>query len=502
MSEFSTQEDFNDSELVIGLVGPVGADYAQVTDILASRLASYGYAVETIRVSETIIPLLAKVDEHHTEYERIISLMDAGDAARLNADDNSVLAKGVAALIASKRPIKDDQRTLRPRTAYIVHSLKHPEEVYRLQQIYPHGFYLIGVNSSSQQRRAWLRDRKGMTEIQAQSLIDRDERDDQNERKSGQHTSDTFHLSDFFVNVDEGQHSVAESIDRVLKLLFAHPYTTPLFEEFAMFMAFAASLRSADLSRQVGAVVARDEEILAVGANDCPRFGGGLYWPLRDAKGAVADSPQGRDYTRGVDANRDQQDKIIDGICRAAMGKQSDADVATLRQVLTDSPITDLIEFGRVVHAEMEALLSCARRGVTTTGANLFCTTFPCHNCAKHIVAAGVTRVVYIEPYPKSRAFQLHGDAITADPAIPNAVVFTPFVGVSPKRFFDLFSMNLSFGTRLRRKDAGGRVLEWRPENARLRVQMLPVSYIRLESIAESEIKQLQRRLEGEATHG
>ncbi|MDN3612645.1 hypothetical protein QWZ16_23945 [Vibrio ostreicida] len=26
---------------------------------------------------------------------------------------------------------------------------------------------------------------------------------------------------------------------------------------------------------------------------------------------------------------------------------------------------------------------------------------FPCHNCAKHIVASGIKRVVYVEPYPK-----------------------------------------------------------------------------------------------------
>ena len=44
------------------------------------------------------------------------------------------------------------------------------------------------------------------------------------------------------------------------------PYVTPLFDEFAMFMAFAAALRSADLSRQVGAVVGKSNEIISTGA--------------------------------------------------------------------------------------------------------------------------------------------------------------------------------------------------------------------------------------------
>jgi len=33
----------------------------------------------------------------------------------------------------------------------------------------------------------------------------------------------------------------------------------------------------------------------------------------------------------------------------------------------------------------------------------------------QHIVVAGVRRVVYIEPYKKSQAIRLHGDAITLD---------------------------------------------------------------------------------------
>jgi cytidine deaminase len=500
MAEFSTQEDFNDSEVVIGLVGPVGADLAQVTELLMSKLLTYGYGVEPIRISEDVIPLLAAIKEHRNDYERIMNLMDAGDQARADAKDNSILAKGVAALIASKR--HDAQPLLRPRTAYVVRSLKHPAEVYRLQQIYPHGFYLIGVNSSADRRKESLVNRKAMSQQQAQALITRDERDEEGDSRSGQHTSDTFHLSDFFINLDEDEASIAASLDRVLRLLFGDPYATPLFDEFAMFMAFAASTRSADLSRQVGSVVARGEEILSVGANDCPKFGGGLYWPNRAPDGSVSDAPNGRDSIRGVDANKEQQSKIIDEICAAASNANVAADTATLRQVLSRSSITDLLEFGRAVHAEMEALLSCARRGVSTIGADLYCTTFPCHNCAKHIVAAGVKRVVYVEPYPKSKAFELHDDAVSARPDVANAVRFEPFVGVSPKRFFDLFSMNLSFGRQLVRKDkATGRTLEWSAKNAKLRVQMLPMSYLRLESIAATEVNELRKKLPGEAKH-
>jgi cytidine deaminase len=138
----------------------------------------------------------------------------------------------------------------------------------------------------------------------------------------------------------------------------------------------------------------------------------------------------------------------------------------------------------------MDSLLSCARAGIETIGATLFSTTFPCHNCAKHIVAAGVRRVVYIEPYEKSQAIQLHGDAIRSDDhgdrsdaeRDPKKVVFEPFVGVGPRRYFDLFSMKLSDGYPLKRKIAG-RTAPWaKTQDAVVRVPMLPTSYLEREA--------------------
>lgn len=56
------------------------------------------------------------------------------------------------------------------------------------------------------------------------------------------------------------------------------------------------------------------------------------------------------------------------------------------------------------MHAEMFAITDAARRGLSVRDATLYCTTFPCHMCARHIIASGIRKVVYIEPYPKSMA--------------------------------------------------------------------------------------------------
>ncbi len=121
----------------------------------------------------------------------------------------------------------------------------------------------------------------------------------------------------------------------------------------------------------------------------------------------------GRDYRRGVDSNRKAQLEMIDDIVAKLAKHLGGENVQSLKDSLDSSPIADITEYGRVVHAEMEALLACARLGISTQGTTLFCTTFPCHNCAKHIIAAGVTRVVFVEPYPKSRALEHHDDAIS-----------------------------------------------------------------------------------------
>lgn len=91
----------------------------------------------------------------------------------------------------------------------------------------------------------------------------------------------------------------------------------------------------------------------------------------------------------------------------------------------------------------MDALLTAARQGVSTVGAKLFVTTYPCHYCARHIVTAGVEEVQYIEPYPKSRAVELHSDAIqqiasgwkTPTKHRNGKVLFRPFTGVAPRLY-------------------------------------------------------------------
>ena len=483
------QGNFKDTELIIGIVNAVGTEYKRVLDPLMDRLKGFGYEVKEIHVSN----LLPEPNSGQSEYDRIKHYMNKGEDLRKKTGNNAILAAGAA------HKIKDSRKSTPRKTAYIVNSLKHPEEVDFLRKVYGDGFYLFGIHADEKRRHAYLVNDKLLAQTQAEELIriDEDEKVDH-----GQRTRDTFHLSDFFISLGKNEDQVKNTIQRFLELLFSNPFRSPTFDEFAMFMAFNSSIRSSDLSRQVGAIIARGQQIVATGANDTPRFGGGQYWAEVDpATGEVNDAEDGKDYMREKDSNKAAQNEIIEEIVSALIENSLSREdkKQELETVLGQSKISDLTEFGRVVHAEMEAILSCARIGVSTINASLYCTTFPCHNCAKHIIDAGIERVVYVEPYPKSRALDLHSEAISLKTSLDNQseknrVTFEPFTGVGARRFLDLFSMSLAGGSKLKRKDKQGATVEWAKESGVVRTPLLPKSYLEVETAASCTWQKLHNQ--------
>lgn len=53
----------------------------------------------------------------------------------------------------------------------------------------------------------------------------------------------------------------------------------------------------------------------------------------------------------------------------------------------------------RCVHAEENCLLNAARIGVSTLGGDLFCLHFPCRNCLRSIVNAGIKKIFFYNDY-------------------------------------------------------------------------------------------------------
>jgi dCMP deaminase len=53
----------------------------------------------------------------------------------------------------------------------------------------------------------------------------------------------------------------------------------------------------------------------------------------------------------------------------------------------------------RTLHAEQNAILDCARRGISSVGTVLYTTHYPCMVCTRFLLAAGVSKIIYLHPY-------------------------------------------------------------------------------------------------------
>jgi deoxycytidylate deaminase len=396
---------------------------------------------------------------------------------------------------------KDWQEPI-PRQAFILRQFKRPKEIGLFRQVYGKLFFQISAYSSPAERELLLRKKikesnfgsldESEAKCQAIELMAQDYLEDGT--LYGQQIRETFPLGDVFVD-GVNRKNCETMIKRFVNQIFGDNSLTPNHHEYGMYLAKSASLRSGDLSRQVGAAIFRSTgEVATLGCNEVPKYGGGTYW---------SDSPDDyRDFALGEDPNERIKREILHDMVSRLFDQKDLAEplnsLGTVNEVmerllkdddgLRKSKVMDIIEFGRIIHAEMSAITDAARLGIGIEGCTLYCTTFPCHICAKHIVAAGMNTVVFLEPYPKSYARELHSDSIEIEGSEESSKVnFIPFMGISPLRYRDFFEKG-------RRKDkATGKIVRWAGGIGVPIVEIYHPVYINLETIVSSELKDDKR---------
>ncbi len=456
-------------ELFFGLCSPIGTDNKKVTKIIANCLKRYSYDIEYFKVTDLMKSIdVSGMSLNDTNLEdRYDTYIKYANKIRELFRQPYVLATLCSAAVRNFRRSKGATSYIK-KQAYVFDQFKRPEEIALLRQVYGRLFIMISVYSDRERRIETLTNRIafGHSEARpdeehratARSLADRDEREDGD--SNGQRLQDTFATADLFINMDDPD-AAEKLVERFLEGLFGANFVSPTRQEYGMYLARNTALRSLDLSRQVGAtIMTKEGETITAGCNEVPKANGGTYW--------YKDASEARDYKKGYDSNEQIKRSLLSsftkqlvelGYLREEITKD-DVSAIILKETsrgggLRDTQLMDLLEFGRIIHAEMSALCDAARLGRSVKDAILFCTTFPCHICAKHIIAAGIRKVVFIEPYPKSYAEQLHGDAIVVGGSEhSNKVVFEPFIGIAPQRYRDIFE-------RGRRKDDAGKFKEW-----------------------------------------
>lgn len=397
-----------------------------------------------------------------------------GDILRENSEESD----GVASLIVTQiRATRGDKNRASSR-AFIIDSLKNPREIEVLDNIYSRNYYTIAVYSPSSTRKENLSNKISKSRHEpicdahlglADLLIERDQK---GKSSAGQSVRDTFPKSDFFVDT---QKDVSVQIKRFIELVFGEPFITPTLDEYMMFVAKATALRSCDLSRQVGAVIVdREGAIISTGCNEVPIPNGGFFYEGRE--NTIGDN---RDKVEQHDPNFHEIERsigeLIDVMKEAGFINKTEPSAKLAEELIhgdhkdltAEARIRNLIEFGRVVHAEMHAISQAAMLGRSVRAATLYCTTYPCHICARHVIASGIRQVVYIEPYPKSLTASLyHREMVsegdnekTLSTDSENKVVFRSFRGISPTLYQRVFSYR-------KRKDSYGAIAEWKPSSA------------------------------------
>jgi len=499
-----TESEAQRPDVYIGLVGAAGTDLEPVKTQLRAQLAALEYKYIEIKLSRLIAKFCRVKSDGLPEDQRVNALMNAGDEIRAAYEQgDGVMCLAAAEIRSIRKNDAEEPPAVLGATAFVIDSLKNPAEIRTLRRVYGNNFHAISVYSPKKDRIAKFAKRIAASQDTnvrdehneaAEKVIDEDEKRDTGELS--QDVQSTFPLSDFFVSQEE---NAEVQIKRFVELVFGEPFTTPTLSEYLMFVAKAAAMRSCDLSRQVGAVIADPSTgaIVSTGCNDVPYPGGGIFFEGRE------NAKDNRDHVVEYDPNASEIlnaiREVIHAIRRAkilseGVTAKSDEELASAfmhgewKPYLGEARVRNLIEFGRVVHAEMNAISEAARFGRSTQGATLYCTTFPCHICARHIIAAGIQKVVFIEPYPKSMTKSLYREEITTDDnggSLPDQVLFKPFSGVAPRLYQRVFEYRP-------RKNRQGNIVHWNRGQAILVGAVLGVSDLKLEANLSSQVAKLQ----------
>lgn len=507
-------------ELIIGICYPIGSSKNELIDVLKGILINeYNYDVRTIKLSKFIDNLgtikFLEVPGQTNSFSSLKNKIDNGNIL-WQKYNNAVLAELAIQDIHLERmkgegdnpiPIPDLKSR---RLCYIIDSLKNQDELNLFRKVYRDIFYLFSVFSPKHIREDNLISIRGLSQDETKRIIEIDESEN---TEYGQNVRGTFVDADFFVRLPNTRtNALEDKVRRYLNLIFETQIVTPLTHEMAMYEAKSVAGNSACMSRQVGAVITTSEgEIIARGWNDVPKFGGNLI---------TEDSKDEKDFRcfkyGGICRNDNKKDHLSNGIADSILDrnivsellkclgieieeqelvtKLEGGDFRSFLQLCQDrirrsSKIKDLIEFSRSVHAEMHAIIIGSQLSSDKMiGGKLYCTTFPCHNCGRHIILSGIEEIYYIEPYVKSLCLELHEDSMTDNESdeddTKEKVKILMYDGVAPRRYLEFFTMKQN------RKLPSGR---YDPSDQKIAMPKNRMSLQALPSLEEQALHSLQQ---------
>jgi deoxycytidylate deaminase len=412
------------SNLVIGLTGPFGSGCSTMRDILAQAPFSFRPFKMADDIRREVEQMSKVIPKGKKGWRKV--LQEHGDARRrerIRYWVDKVVERIDEAPIGEERIVIDGFRNF--------------AEVQEVRKIYPR-FFLVAVCADKDER--WNRVRKDYAGNQNE-FEDDDRRDRDEDCKWGQSVqkcvddADYVYYNSEHLVVDlggtEGPNS--SKIEKELKntaqdflplMSGGEPHRDPRAAEIHIAAAYAQSHSSTCLKRHVGAVITvtrnGHEFPISMGFNENPPS-------VRTCKSESAcykdDDMMSKLQARGKKIHCPVCGKLHKGLDQPWNCLKCGA---SLKAWLHPNRNMELCT---AIHAEERAVLSLGGRSVE--GGTLYVTTFPCFQCARLILDAGIKNIVYVEAYPvKDTAVFLRKNGIEE---------IRPFSGFTARAFFRVF---------------------------------------------------------------
>lgn len=403
---------------MIGFTGSIGSGCTEISKNYLEEKKGFKY----ISLSEFIKKEVSKSKEKPT----VLDYQDFGNDTRKKF--------GLDFLV---RKVFEEDSALENNKKIVVDSIRNCGEVECLRRKFSN-FYLMGIYADQDLRWNRLNSKFNGNK----NLFDQAEERDQGEVWDyGQQVTVCMDLADIMVinNNDYKKDRIYKDelykkIDGYIKLIQLLGSRKPTQMEIFMNKAYASSLRSDCLKRQVGAVLMDGEKgkIISEGFNRIPKL---ILKSCMDRYGYCY-----RDK---------QRDVFLDGLKKCSACGQDFNIPEKCTNNSCNFGITEhlksrikMLDFCRALHAEEDAILNALQNGYKDfENATLYTTTFPCLMCAKKIVGIGIKSIVFVEPYPVKMAEEILKNG---------QVEIKVFEGIKNISFYKLFKKERDFDKKIK----------------------------------------------------
>jgi len=326
----------------------------------------------------------------------------AADDSRFNSEKLFNFPKHINKIIKIAHVASKEKNTP---CRIVIDAIRNPYEAFFLKRRYAN-FYLLSINTPDTQRLNTLREARKLSSKEINDLDSKEypEKISGEKKFIAQNIQACIEISDIHIHNSKknefNQNDLVSQLGWYLALMMHPGLVMPTSVENCMQVAYTVKQSSGCISRQVGAVVTDENySIKSVGWNNTPQ--GQTPCLLRNAEDLLrGNNPSDySDYEKNDNVFRKAiSDKYIGLIQEGAKTRNIPFCFKSVQNEIEGEKNQ---VHTRALHAEENAFLQIAKNGgQKLSGGILLTTASPCELCAKKAYQLGITKVIYIDPYP------------------------------------------------------------------------------------------------------